>query len=546
MSDHVQPVPHTVEGYLISLMVALATLVLGWLVARLTAAAMRRMFQRTGLAHRLADWLGQEQEAEGIARLASHLVSYTVLLFVVIIVLQSLVLPVIADPARQLVDQIGTYGQGLIDKSPIRIPIEILLTLIATVVLGLTLRLMGKLFPRLYARIGSWKGTWIRPLFYQRVEILSAERISDIFIIGAKYVRGGIAAVLLYLYVSVVFSFFPATETLAAQLFGYAVSALTAVWQAFVAYLPSALLIVVIILITRYVMRLVRFVFTEIGKGTITIPGFYSEWSGTTFKIVRLLIFVLAAVMVFPYLPGSATPAFQGVTIFLGFLFSLGSTAVVANIVAGVVLTYMRAFDIGDRVQIADTVGDVLEKTLLVTRVRTIKNVDITIPNAMVLGSHIVNFSSSVEGTGLILHTAVTIGYDVPWRKVHELLIAAARATQHILEEPAPFVLQTSLDDFYVSYELNAYTREPNRMAAIYSELLQNVQDQFNGAGVEILSPHYTALRDGHHTTIPEDYVPESYSPPAFRVSPLGRFFTRVESGRDHREILPNAPNEDV
>jgi small-conductance mechanosensitive channel len=309
------------------------------------------------------------------------------------------------------------------------------------------------------------------------------------------------------------------TEALAARLLGYAASALRTVWQAFVAYLPSALLIIVIILITRYVIRLVRFVFAEIGKGTITIPGFYSEWSGTTYKIVRLLIFVLAAVMIFPYLPGSATPAFQGVTIFLGFLFSLGSTAVVANIVAGIVLTYMRAFDIGDRVKIADTVGDVVEKTLLVTRVRTIKNVEITIPNAMVLGSHIVNFSSSVEGTGLILHTGVTIGYDVPWRKVHDLLIAAARATEHILEEPAPFVLQISLDDFYVSYELNAYTREPNRMAAIYSELFQNIQDQFNEAGVEILSPHYTALRDGHHTTTPQDYLPKTYRPPSLRIS---------------------------
>ena len=304
------------------------------------------------------------------------------------------------------------------------------------------------------------------------------------------------------------------------------------VWQAFVSYLPNLFLIAVIVFVARYVIRLVRIIFTEIGKGTITVPGFYRDWAEPTYKIVRLLIIVLAAVMIFPYFPGSASPAFQGLSIFFGVLISLGSTSVVANVVAGVVLTYMRAFDISDRVRIADTVGDVEEKTLLVTRIRTIKNVDITIPTAMVLASHIINYSSLAQGSALILHTTVTIGYDVPWRKVHELLISAARATQHILEEPAPFVLQTSLNDFYVSYELNAYTDQPNKMATIYSELHQNIQDKFNEAGVEIMSPHYTALRDGQQTTIPEDYLPKSYAPPAFKVSLLGNLPGKRDSDR--------------
>ena len=262
---------------------------------------------------------------------------------------------------------------------------------------------------------------------------------------------------------------------------------------------------------------------TKSGKEYSRSPGFYPEWADPTYKIVRFLVLAFSAIVIFPYLPGADSPIFQGVSVFLGVLFSLGSTSAIANVVAGVVLTYMRPFKIGDRVKIADTTGDIIEKTLLVTRVRTIKNVDVTIPNAMVLGSHIINFSSSAKDAGLILHTGVTIGYDVPWRKVHDLLIAAARATPGILKQPGPFVLQTGLDDSYVSYELNAYTDQPNIMANTYSELHQSIQDKFNEARVEILSPRYSALRDGNRSTVPEDHLPKSYQPPAFRIFPFGR-----------------------
>ena len=210
----------------------------------------------------------------------------------------------------------------------------------------------------------------------------------------------------------------------------------------------------------------------------------------------------------FPYIPGSSSPAFKGISIFLGVLFSLGSSGAVGNIVAGVILTYTRAFQAGDRVQIGEAVGDVVGKNLLATRVRTIKNEDITIPNALVLGSHIKNYSCHAREPGLILHTSVTIGYDAPWRTVHQLLIDAARNTRLVLAEPAPFVLQTALDDFYVSYQLNAYTGEAAQMAATYSELHQNIQDRFNVAGLEICSPHFSAMRDANHIAIPVQRQP--------------------------------------
>jgi small-conductance mechanosensitive channel len=390
--------------------------------------------------------------------------------------------------------------------------------LLATAILVLILRLLGFLFPKLYGKLNSWRGTLIPSLRIQRFELLPASRLTD-FIIGlAKLVRFALVVVILYFYASLVLGFFPWTRGYARILVGYVLSPLNVVGEAIVTYLPNIFFIAVIVVISFYVTRFVRIIFTEVGKQTITFPGFYPEWAGPTYKIVRFMIFTLTVIVIFPYLPGAKSPAFQGISIFLGVLFSLGSTSAVANVVAGVILTYMRAFTIGDRVKIADTIGDVVEKTLLVTRVKTIKNVEITIANAMVLSSHIINFSASAKNDGLILHTAVTIGYSAPWRTVHQLLIEAALATPNVLPEPKPFILQTALDDFYVRYELNAYTDQPNRMAGIYSDLHQNIQDRFNEAGVEITSPHFSAVRDGNQIAIPEDYLPRGYAAPAFRL----------------------------
>lgn len=385
-----------------------------------------------------------------------------------------------------------------------------------TAVLVLLLLGIKRTFPWLQGRISAWKGTYIRTFRFQSIELLHEEQMTALLLSSVRFLRLVLVLGLLYLYIPLVLSFFPMTEGLAARLFGYIEAPVVKIWQGVTAYLPNVFFILVITICTWYVIRFSRFLFHEVEKQNISLPGFYPDWAMPSFKITRFLIIAFAVVVAFPYLPGSDSPAFKGVSVFLGVLFSLGSSSAVANVVAGVILTYMRAFSVGDRVKIADTMGDVIEKTLLVTRVRTAKNADITIPNSMVLGSHIINYSSSAQ---LILHTTVTIGYDVPWRQVHELLIGAARSTDRIVADPKPFVLQTSLDDFYVSYELNAYTDTPSAMGSIYSELHQNIQDRFNEAGVEIMSPHYSTLRDGNMTTIPADYLPSDYQPPAIRVT---------------------------
>ncbi|MCX6640889.1 MAG: mechanosensitive ion channel [bacterium] len=409
---------------------------------------------------------------------------------------------------------------------------SLLFAVLATVVVIVAIKTILALFKKMLNRVDHWDENLFKTLKFKTIEIISQDRLMDIARSILKILNIVVLLGIVYAYLAVIFSFFDFTKTWAATLIQYILSPLEKVVISFVQYLPNLFFVVVIIIAVKYLLKLIHLIFDEIEKGTITLPGFFPEWAQSTYKIVRFLLSAFALVIVFPYLPGSGSPAFQGVSIFIGVLFSLGSTSVIANMVAGLVITYMRPFKIGDRVEIGSTVGDVIEKTLLSTRLRTIKNVDVNIPNSVVLGSHIINFSSSASDRGLILHTSVTIGYDAPWRQVHELLLSAAAATEHILKDPPPFIFQTSLDDFYVSYELNAYTNEANIMAKIYSDLHQNIQDKFNEGGVEIMSPHYGAMRDGNQTTIPENYLPKDYRAPSFRiVNPFRKEDGNTEEG---------------
>jgi small-conductance mechanosensitive channel len=405
------------------------------------------------------------------------------------------------------------------------------LTLIAAAGLVAILLLINRFFPLIYRFIRRGRGRWIRSLRIQRLEVLSVDRAVEVVLFGARLVRVAAFVVVIYVFLPIVFSFFPWTRGLAGTLFGWVLDPLQQVGEAFVAYLPNLFTVAVVVVVFYYFLKFIHLFFTGIQRGAISFPGFHRDWAIPTYKIVRFLVIVFAVIIIFPYLPGSQTPAFRGISIFLGVLISFGSSSAIANVVAGAVIIYMRPFQIGDRVKIADTIGDVIERTLLVTRVRTPKNVDITIPNAMVLASHIINYSSTAKDGGVILHTGVTLGYDVPWRRVHELLIAAAKKTDSVLEDPGPFVHQASLDDFSVSYELNAYTESPNAMARIYSDLHQHIQDVFNEAGVEIMSPHYRAVRDGNRVAIPADHLSDAYQAPSFTVKHVG----------GAREITPDA-----
>lgn len=366
---------------------------------------------------------------------------------------------------------------------------------VVIIVLFLIIKLISYFFRKLKLKILSMKDRRLKGLKVKNIELVnSAQEINLIFFV-LKVIKVFLIIVLLYIALPIVFSFFAFTQGWADLLLGYITDPLSKAGIALVNYIPSLFSIIVIYLITRFLVRFTKIIFEKLEKKEISLPGFFPEWAMPTYRIISGISYIFMFIVIFPYLPGSDSPVFKGVSVFLGVLFSLGSTSAIANLVAGLVITYMRPFKKGDRVQIGDILGNVVEKNLLVTRILTPKNEEVTIPNANILTAKNVNYSTTSQNMGLILHTEVTIGYDVPWQKVHELLINAAENTDGIIKEKKPFVLQTSLNDFYISYELNVYTDKPKHMALIYSRLHQSIQDEFNKAKVEILSPHYKVNR---------------------------------------------------
>jgi small-conductance mechanosensitive channel len=386
--------------------------------------------------------------------------------------------------------------------------------------------LINKGFRILLRFIERKKDKWLKDLAFKDYTFLSAEQEYKAILFLLKPFRWFVYALIIYITLPILFSIFPFTRSWADKLFDLIWNPFKGIFIAVWNYLPNLITILIIYFVMKYVIRLVKYIFDEIESNKLKISGFHSDWAMPTYSIVKFLLFAFMFVLIFPYLPGSDSNIFKGVSVFLGILFSLGSSTAIANMVAGLVITYMRPFKIGDRIKIADMTGDVVEKTLLVTRIKTPKNEIITIPNSAVLNGNTTNYSSEANAAGLIIHTTVTIGYDVPWKNMHQALIDAALKTDMLLKDPKPFVLQTSLDDFYVSYQINAYTREASKQALLYSNLHQNIQDVCNERGIEILSPHYRAARDGNSTTIPSDYLPKDYVAPSFTV--------KIEGTKDH------------
>jgi small-conductance mechanosensitive channel len=391
------------------------------------------------------------------------------------------------------------------DRRPENIVKDVIYAIAATIVFILLLIVLRYLYRKLYTLMESRVKGKIQALRIKSFEIVQAETLWLTLINAFRGARLFLILVLLYFYVYTVLESFPWTRRLGDNLLDYVLTPLKQVVGAILSYVPSLVFILIIIVVTRYVLKLFRLFFRSIELGTVEIRGFDREWAGPTYNMVRLFIIFFVAVIIYPYIPGSQTNAFKGISIFIGVIVSLGSTSAIANIIAGYMLTYRRAFKIGDRVQIADVFGDVAEIRLQVTHIRTIKNEEITVPNSVILGSHVINYSSLAKEKGLILHTMVTIGYDTPWRQVDAMLLMAADRTDGVLEEPAPFVLHKSLDDFYIRYELNAYTDDPQRMVRTYSELHQHIVDAFNEYGVQITSPNYENDPEGGLKIVPKE-----------------------------------------
>lgn len=360
------------------------------------------------------------------------------------------------------------------------------------------------LFKKLKIRIQRLKDTKLKPISIQDYELLDTQKQVNLLVFLANLLRYAFMLLQLLLTVPLLFSIFPQTEKLAYQIFSYIWNPVKSIFGGMIDYIPNLFTIFVICFAVKYLVRLVHYLAKEVQSERLKLNGFYPDWAMPTFHIIRFLLYAFMIAMIYPYLPNSDSGVFQGISVFVGLIVSLGSSTVIGNIIAGLVITYMRPFKLGDRIKLNDTTGNVIEKTPLVTRIRTPKNELVTIPNSFIMSSHTVNYSASARTYGLIIHAEVSIGYDVPWRKVHSLLSKAALATQGVIADPEPFVLETELQDWYPVYQINAYIKEADQLSQIYSNLYQSIQDTFAEADVEIMSPHYMAMRNGNETTIPK------------------------------------------
>ena len=347
--------------------------------------------------------------------------------------------------------------------------------------------------------VSRWAEKVLEATYRQRVQsvgiqsfqLVRAEQIWVALHRAVVIARALIILALAFVYLQYVLGVFPWTRGFSGQLLGLVLDPLATMGWGIVNVVPNLFFLTILLLITRYLLKVISMFFAAVGRGEVALSGFEQEWADPTYKLLRVAVVALALVVAYPYIPGSGSEAFKGISIFIGIVFSLGSSSTIANIIAGYTMTYRRAFRMGDRVKISGVTGDVIEMRLQVTHLRTIKNEEVIIPNSTILNNEVVNYTSLARTRGLILHTTVGIGYETPWRQVEAMLLLAADRTPEIKREPAPFVRQLALGDFAVTYEINVYCDNAQAMSRIYTALHENILDVFNEHGVQIMTPAY-------------------------------------------------------
>jgi small-conductance mechanosensitive channel len=372
---------------------------------------------------------------------------------------------------------------------------------------------------RLFRALNNWavkhvhKG--VQDLASKSHHLVQAEQIWTLVAGLLSTARVLALLVLVYFYLNTVLGLFPWTRPAALILFDLVLNPVKSLWFGFVESLPDLAFLVILYLIVRYILKLERMFFTQVSRGRIKLQNFDQDWAMPTFKIIRFLTVAFAIVIAYPYIPGSDSLAFKGVSVFIGVIFSFGSSSFIANILAGLAMTYRGAFKEGDRIKIDDVFGDVEDIKLMTTRIRTLKNESVVIPNSNILNTNVTNYTVMARDPGLLLHTTVGIGYDTPWRQVEAMLMIAAERTEGLQDQPKPFVLQTLMGDFAVNYEINAYCKNAERMVPIRSDLHRNIQDVFNEHGVQIMSPAYVADPASAKIVPPDNWYVEPASKPA-------------------------------
>ena len=344
---------------------------------------------------------------------------------------------------------------------------------------------------RLDALLDRRYGQKVESLAAKSQDVVSVRRLWEFLDAGLRFARSAAILVLALAYLQYLFGLFPHTRPAAASVTGYVVGPLTTMWTSFVRQIPDLVFLVILVFVVRIILRMIRRFFEAVEQGRIHLANFDREWAAPTYKLLRPVVVAFGIIVGYPYIPGSGSEAFKGVSIFLGIIFSLGSSSFIANMISGYSMTYRRAFKLGDVVQIGDVKGVVSAVRLQVTNIRTIKNEEVVVPNSEILNAHVTNYSALAQSSGLILHTTVGIGYETPWRQVEAMLLEAARRTPGLMTDRPPFVFHLQLGDFCVTYELNVYCSDPLQMRAVYTDLHRHILDVFNEYGVQIMTPAY-------------------------------------------------------
>lgn len=398
--------------------------------------------------------------------------------------------------AKQYLKRIQqAISQERADNSISKVLIRTGLVLLILAVFSMLVYFINRLKKYGTNRLLSERTERIKDVKIKNYVLVTSVQKTRIFINTINIARWGLIVLIAFIMLPIVFSVFPFTQSWASNLIGLFTKplkkAVLAIWD----YIPNLITVFVILFVMRYAVRFVKYIFNEIDKGKLEVNGFHREFAMPTFTIVRFLLQAFTLVLVFPYLPGANSDIFKGISVFIGVLFSLGSSSAISNIIAGLVITYMRPFRIGDRITIADKTGVVIEKSPLVTRLRTIKNEEITIPNSSILSGNTVNYSTFSE-EGICFQVELTVGYEEPWQRIHELLLNIPSRIARVNQLPAPFVLQKKLDDFYVLYELNVYISKSGEIELAKSEIYQHILNDFLAAGIEMNGPHLFAKLD--------------------------------------------------
>lgn len=389
---------------------------------------------------------------------------------------------------------------------------------------SLALTLLAGLILWAVARFFVWFENLVHGIMQKRIKkletqshyIIQADQIMDVLSSLVTAFKILTLLVIIYIYLNIVLSFYPWSRQIALLLFTYTLDPLYSLGQGLISILPNIFFLVILFFITRYILKLAYLFFAGIEHGRIRMAKFERELGLPTFRLLRIGVIALALVVAYPQIPGSSSEAFKGLSIFFGVVFSLGSTSIFANIVAGYTILYRRSFKIGDLIKIGDTTGFVMNRSQLTTRLRTLKNEEVIVPNSTIINNNIVNYNTEAQANGLILHTTVGIGYEVPWRQVEAMLLLAAERTKGLRAEPKPFILQKALGDFAITYELNVYCDDPRHMMKLYSDLHRNILDIFNEFDVQIMTPNYIADTQ-QPKTVPRDRWFES---PATKKTP--------------------------